>query len=132
MFLSSRGDFKEYLQTNKKPFMANFYKIQRIKFNILMKSKNEPLGGKWSFDEDNRNKLDPKVAIPKHIIFKQTNHTENIKKFLEKNFLDHPGTIDSFNFPTTRKDTLNLYFDFLVVIFISSLKETILPTWSKL
>ncbi len=65
MFLSSRGDFKEYLQTNKKPFMANFYKIQRIKFNILMKSKNEPLGGKWSFDEDNRNKLDPKVNIVK-------------------------------------------------------------------
>ena len=65
MFLSSRGDFKEYLQTNKKPFMANFYKIQRIKFNILMKNKNEPLGGKWSFDEDNRNKLDPKVSIPK-------------------------------------------------------------------
>lgn len=105
MFLSSRDDFKEYLQNNKKPFMGNFYKIQRIKFNILMKSKNEPLGGKWSFDEDNRNKLDPKVAIPKHIIFKQTNHTENIKKFLEKNFLDHPGTLDSFNFPTTRKDT---------------------------
>jgi deoxyribodipyrimidine photolyase-like uncharacterized protein len=25
------------------------------------------LGGKWSFDEDNRNKLDPKVTIPKHI-----------------------------------------------------------------
>jgi deoxyribodipyrimidine photolyase-related protein len=93
--------------------MANFYKIQRIKFNILMKSKNEPLGGKWSFDEDNRNKLDPKVTIPKHIAFKQTNHTENIKKFLEKNFLDHPGEIESFNFPTTRKDTLNLYFDFL-------------------
>jgi deoxyribodipyrimidine photolyase-related protein len=113
MFLSSRGDFKEYLQTNKKPFMANFYKIQRIKFNILMKSKNEPLGGKWSFDEDNRNKLDPKVTIPKHITFKQTTHTENVKKFLEKNFLDHPGEIESFNFPTTRKDTLNLYFDFL-------------------
>ena len=113
MFLSSRDDFKEYLQNNKKPFMGNFYKIQRIKFNILMKSKNEPLGGKWSFDEDNRNKLDPKVAVPKHIIFKQTNHTENIKKFLEKNFLDHPGEIESFNFPTTRKDTLNLYFDFL-------------------
>ena len=51
MFLSSRDDFKEYLKNNKKPFMANFYKIQRIKFNILMKSKNEPLGGKWSFDK---------------------------------------------------------------------------------
>ena len=36
MFLSSRDDFKEYLQNNKKPFMANFYKIQRIKFNILV------------------------------------------------------------------------------------------------
>ena len=31
--------------------MANFYKIQRIKLKILMKSKNEPLGGKWSFDK---------------------------------------------------------------------------------
>ncbi len=69
MFLSSRGDFKEYLQTNKKPFMANFYKIQRMKFNILMKSKNEPLGGKWSFDEDNRNKLDPKVSSSKTYYF---------------------------------------------------------------
>jgi len=113
MFLSSRGDFKEYLQINKKPFMANFYKIQRMKHNILMKNKQEPLGGKWSFDEDNRNKLDPKVQIPNLITFKETTHTKNIKKFLEKNFNDHPGTLEDFNYPTTRKDALNLFFDFL-------------------
>ena len=89
MFLSSRGDFKEYLQTNKKPFMANFYKSQRMKHNILMKNKQEPLGGKWSFDEENRNKLDPKVQIPNLITFKETTHTKNVKKFLEKNFNDH-------------------------------------------
>ena len=113
MFLSSRGDFKEYLEMNKKPFMANFYKIQRMKHNILMKNKQEPLGGKWSFDEDNRNKLDPKVQIPNLITFKETTHTKNIKKFLEKNFNDHPGTLEDFNYPTTRKDALNLFFDFL-------------------
>jgi len=113
MFLSNRADFKEYLSTTKKPFMANFYKIQRIKFNILMKNKQEPLGGKWSFDEDNRRKLDPKVQIPKTLVFTDTTHTKNIKKFLENNFTDHPGTIAAFNYPTTRKDALNLFFDFL-------------------
>ena len=54
MFLSSRSDFKEYLQTNKKPFMANFYKIQRITFNILFKIQKKHLNHKMRFEEDNR------------------------------------------------------------------------------
>jgi deoxyribodipyrimidine photolyase-related protein len=30
MFLTSRKDFKNYLDKNKRPFMANFYKINRV------------------------------------------------------------------------------------------------------
>ena len=36
MFLNSRTAFKEYLGNVKKPFMANFYKKQRIKNKILV------------------------------------------------------------------------------------------------
>lgn len=68
MFLTSRAEFKDYLQKSKKPFMANFYKDQRIRLNILINSKQEPLGGKWSFDEENRKKLANKINIP---IFKK-------------------------------------------------------------
>ena len=37
--------------------MANFYKINRSKLSILMKKDGNPKGGKWSFDEENRKKL---------------------------------------------------------------------------
>ena len=36
MFLTSRDEFKKYLKGTKKPFMANFYKINRSKLDILM------------------------------------------------------------------------------------------------
>ena len=57
MFLNSREDFNNYLSKNKKPFMATFYKGARQKLNILMKKNGTPEGGKWSFDEDNKNFL---------------------------------------------------------------------------
>ena len=63
MFLTSRDEFKKYLNGTKKPFMANFYKINRSKFNILMNKDRTPKGGKWSFDEDNRKKLPDKVCL---------------------------------------------------------------------
>ena len=31
-----RNEFKKYLSKNKRPFMANFYKIVRTKMNLLM------------------------------------------------------------------------------------------------
>ena len=57
MFLNSRDEFKNYLSKSKKPFMATFYKEVRKKNRILMGSDGNPIGDKWSFDEDNRNKL---------------------------------------------------------------------------
>ena len=54
MFLTSREEFKQYLSTTKKPFMANFYKLKRSK-NMSNSSidnlysyalKNGALGGK--------------------------------------------------------------------------------------
>ena len=35
--------------------MATFYKEVRRKSGILMGADGNPIGGKWSFDEDNRN-----------------------------------------------------------------------------
>ena len=56
MFLNSRDDFKKYLENKKKPLMATYYKMSRIKFDLLVKDE-KPVGGIWSFDKDNRKKL---------------------------------------------------------------------------
>ena len=113
MFVTTRKDFEDYLQSNKKPFMATFYKLQRTKMNVLIKDKNKPVGGKWSFDEDNRKKLPKGITIPEVQSFKMSEHTKKLKPFIEKNFTSHPGTLENFNHPTTRKDAIKLYLNFL-------------------
>ena len=41
-----------------------------------MGSDGNPIGGKWSFDEDNRNKLPKNISIPKFPKINETNHTK--------------------------------------------------------
>ena len=113
MFLTSREEFRDYLSKTKKPFMANFYKINRSKLNILMNKDGTPKGGKWSFDEDNRKKLPSTVQIPKQLKLKNTSHTENLKKFIEITFKNHPGFTNNFWFPTTREQCHKILDDFL-------------------
>ena len=62
--MRTRGldEFKNYLGKSKKPFMATFYKEVRRKSGILMGADGNPIGGKWSLDEDNRNDL----CLPKN------------------------------------------------------------------
>ena len=82
MFLNSRDEFKQYLSKSKKPFMATFYKEVRKKSGILMGSDGNPVGGKWSFDEDNRNKLPKNISIPKFPKINETNHTKKLKPII--------------------------------------------------
>jgi len=105
MFINSRVEFKEYLNKTKKPFMANFYKIARTKTNILM-DKGKPKGGKWSFDEENRNKIPKDIKIPLMIRPNQTKHTKDLKKIIHDLFPNHPGSIDNFWLPTTHNDSI--------------------------
>ena len=55
---------KELLDLNKHEFYKNnsynhqgFYKMQRKRLNILMNKDGSPKGGKWSFDEEKREKI---------------------------------------------------------------------------
>jgi deoxyribodipyrimidine photolyase-related protein len=104
MFLTSRDEFKSYLSKNKRPFMANFYKIVRSKLNILMNKDGTPKGKKWSFDEDNRKKIPKHINIPSILKIKETKETVKLKKFIDTTFTNHPGKVENFWFPTTRQD----------------------------
>ncbi len=113
MFLTSRNEFKEYLSKYKKPFMANFYKVIRAKLNILMDKNGKPKGGKWSYDEDNRKKLPKNIEVPEITKVKLSNHTKDLKKFIESNFKNHPGNTKNFWFPTTRIEAQKSLDEFL-------------------
>ena len=55
-------EVKIEFQGKKKYLMANFYKKQRKNFNILIDG-DKPVGGKWSFDDENRKKFDTPVIL---------------------------------------------------------------------
>ncbi len=113
MFLNSREDFKKYLSKSKKPFMANFYKEVRKKSGILMGSDGNPIGGKWSFDDENRKKLPKNVNIPKFPKINETSHTKKLKPIVEKLFKDHPGSTKNFWFATEHKEVVKLFNFFI-------------------
>lgn len=114
-FLTSRSEFRDYLKTVKSPFMKTFYENQRRKFNILMEVNTRPIGGKYSYDNENRKKL-PKSNDPPPLIYPKpfkTPYFKEIKDIIEKNFSNHPGNCDTFWLATTRTEALRVFKRFL-------------------
>ncbi len=102
MFLCSRERFSEFADGKKILRMADFYKKERLRQNLLLDAGNEPVGGRWSFDEDNRKKL-PKNVEPPAIDWPEPSaHVADVIEIVERDFADHPGAAAEFRWPTTR------------------------------
>ena len=114
MFLTKLNEFKEMCTQRKSPKykMTDFYINQRKKLDILMKD-NKPIGGKWTFDGENRKKLPQNTTPPPLLQFKKTNHTKDVTKLVDEVFDDHYGETKHFNYPTTRKQALDNLRHFL-------------------
>ena len=104
MFMCSRSEFKEHLNSNKNNLMANFYKKIRIENNILIDNLGKPIGGKWSFDKDNRKKLPKDLVIPQYPKIYETEHTKKLKPLVERYFPKHPGNTENFWLATDIKN----------------------------
>lgn len=114
MFLTSRDRFKSYLQRNKKPFMHTFYQDQRKTLNLLLTKDKKPIGGKWSFDEENRKSL-PESHYP--LPLPQVTHSKIVKEVMElveKTFPKHPGQSSSFWLPVDHESALEWLDHFLL------------------
>lgn len=61
MFLNTVSENEAYRVGKRRWFMADFYKHQRRSKSLLMDG-DVPVGGRWSFDEDNRKKV-PKALL---------------------------------------------------------------------
>jgi len=114
MFLNSGGEIDAYFDERKKMFQTDFYKAQRIKRKILMESGDKPVGGKWTFDAENRLKY-PKGKTPP----KRKNPTINefydeAILYTERHFSNHYGKINpDFLYPVTFEETRFALDDFL-------------------
>ncbi len=116
MFLTPRSEFAAYLDdADHKPFMAGFYKRQRRRLGVLMNKDDSPRGGKWSYDDQNRESLPKKIDIPATTAAGVTDHVRAVVPFINDTFSDHPGVLDesSWMWPATRRQALAWYRRFL-------------------
>ena len=105
MFLDSRESFKNFVGDKKFLLQANYYKKARKEMDILIENQ-KPVGGKWSFDDENRKKLPKGYIIPKLPIIKERGDSDEISNFINTEFNDHPGNINNI-FPYTTEQALD-------------------------
>ena len=113
MFLTSRPQFETYLKDVKKPFMKTFYQQQRQRLNVLMDERKKPLGGKWSFDEDNRQILPEDHHPPALPSQKPTQIEADVIELVAREFGHHPGRAAEFWLPSGRQKARSWLDDFL-------------------
>jgi deoxyribodipyrimidine photolyase-related protein len=106
LFLNNKEDLKEYFGSRMKYFHNDFYIQQRKKRHILVDENNKPIGGKWSFDADNRSKY-PKDRVAPDVEFPAINsyYTEAIA-YINLNYNGNYGEIlSNFRYPTTHEES---------------------------
>jgi deoxyribodipyrimidine photolyase-related protein len=113
LFLTTHTQFQDYRKKYKRLFMADFYKIQRKRLNLLLDDNEQPQGGKWSFDAENREALPDELSLPGIPCPTPTQHVKTVGQIVDDLFIDHPGRSDEFWLPVTREDALQWLERFL-------------------
>jgi deoxyribodipyrimidine photolyase-related protein len=107
-FLLPFDEIEDYFSPTKHQKMEFFYRKMRKRFTILIQGDN-PEGGKWNFDADNRNKLKATDidCIPAPLVF--TNDVSDILDRLKRHKINTFGkTETSLLWPTSRRQALQL------------------------
>ena len=122
-FLTTRAQLAEQMGAGtggraKQPRMQHFYSWQRKRLDVLVEDDGGPVGGKWSFDEENRKKLPRGHEVPDvagHTTPPGERHeaVEEAIAWVKRAFPDNPGRADSFAWPTSHAEAEAAYEQFL-------------------
>jgi deoxyribodipyrimidine photolyase-related protein len=92
-FLNTLSGTQNYFDTKKKYFQTDFYTAQRKQRNLLLTPDGKPVGGKWTFDAENRSKFPKKEIVPKLPASASNAYVEEAEAYVQKNFPNNYGAI---------------------------------------
>ncbi len=113
-FLCSAPQFRAWAGQSASLRMEFFYRTMRKQYRVLMDG-DKPVGGKWNYDTENRKgfgRAGPR-DVPGLPVFEPDITTREVMAMVEKEFTDHPGKLEHFNWPVTRRDALRALDDFI-------------------
>lgn len=102
-FLCSTAEFAAWAQGRKQLRMEYFYREMRRKTGLLMDGQN-PVGGQWNFDDDNRKTAKPDLFMPRPLRFAPDAITADVLRLVDARFADHFGELEPFWFGVTRTE----------------------------
>ena len=74
---------------------------------------NTPIGGKWSYDEDNRKKLPKGIKIPTTKLSSTNKYISKLSPIVNKIFKDNVGSVNNFWLPSDRDSCQKFLDEFL-------------------
>jgi len=104
-FICSHDRFARWAAGKQRLTMEFFYREMRRETGLLMEG-DEPAGGQWNFDADNRKALPAGVSIPRREWVEPDATTREVMALVENHFPDGFGEIEPFGYAVTRDDAL--------------------------
>jgi deoxyribodipyrimidine photolyase-related protein len=103
-FLTPTDVMQRWAESRKHYHFTDFYMQQRKRLQLLLDEKGKPLGGKWTFDTDNRKRLPKGVEVPELPKPSLRPSVVEAKRYVAKEFANAPGESAGFFYPVTHED----------------------------
>jgi deoxyribodipyrimidine photolyase-related protein len=100
-FLTPRAEVDAVAAGGGKLFFTDFYVRQRKRLGVLLDPAGKPVGGKWTFDTENRKKLPKTVRPPAPAVPAEDEFVREARRYVRANFPDAPGTDTPYGYPTS-------------------------------
>lgn len=115
-FIWEDQEFEDWAKTRKRLVMEDFYREGRRRFNILMEG-DQPIGGRWNFDRENRKPPKGKLTLPEALWFEPDSITQEVIDWIKNSPLFKESQsyweIEPFPWAVTRKQALQVV-DFFI------------------
>jgi deoxyribodipyrimidine photolyase-related protein len=107
-FYCSNAEFRAWAAGKKELRLEYFYRYMRKKHHILIDEESQPIGGQWNYDDQNRRPYSKKGPgfINEPVMFEPDAITHEVFEFVERQYPNHPGTLEHFAWPVTRVQAL--------------------------
>ena len=111
-FICDKEEFETWSIGRKELRLEYFYRTLRKKFNILMENE-KPISGTWNYDKINRKSLKVNCIVPEKYSSTLDDVTLDVIELVNREFNNHFGTTDQFEFAVNRKQALKALKKFL-------------------
>ena len=111
-FVCALPDFMAWAQGRRELRMEWFYRDIRRQTGLLMQG-DQPEGGRWNFDADNRSGPEAGLTPPAPLHFAPDAVTRDVIALVRSRFGNHFGSLERFGWPVTRADAMRLLDHFI-------------------